>query len=797
MRVASTGRVLVFAAALGLAAACSSQGDSGASAFSGSHAGGAGSGGAGGSGSNDGGLFGDGSLLDDASVSQGFDVQPSAQQTLALVAGQPAPSVAYAATLDGKPIGVGWSVDRAELAAIGAGPAASATVTATGGGGGVVSVRASLNGQTIERSLLVTVSAAQDGANTSVASEQAQVAASVAALTEGGGVGGVGGEGLGGPVADAATLAALAGPADTGASQALAWLYPYDATVWPRGLLAPLLQWSWAPGDADAVRIELATTSGSYAWVGTFARPAILAQTGAPFTRHPIPQDVWEAATASAAGKSGSATPERLRVRLTVARGGVAYGPIEETWTVAPARLSGIIYYNSYGTRLAKNFAGAVGGDGRFGGAVLSIHVGDTAPQLVAGADGGSAQCRVCHSVAADGSRLVVQHGDSNGASSAYDLTPSGSVEHPLAIGASFPGVYPDGSRALSTSGQLLPLPDDSTPLPVSGLDTVATSLGTPAFSPDGALVAFNPMAGPGVANPTQKLVVMEFDAASGAFSNPVEVVDDTGQPAETRPGWPAFFPDGKSIVFHHQSAAGFDGNASGALATRKGARARIAWTGATAGSPVHDLDRLNGGDGNGGSALPKLATPISLGCGADGKQVGGIDADHGADIDLNYEPTVNPVASGGYAWVVFTSRRLYGNVATIPPFCSDPRGVDLVSNVTTKKLWVAAVDVSGQPGTDPSHPAFYVPAQELLAGNARAFWVLDPCRADGTSCQSGDQCCNGFCEPDGEGGGPVCSGEPPGAHCSAPAEHCDTVADCCDPQSLCINGFCAQKGPH
>ena len=38
----------------------------------------------------------------------------------------------------------------------------------------------------------------------------------------------------------------------------------------------------------------------------------------------------------------------------------------------------------------------------------------------------------------------------------------------------------------------------------------------------------------------------------------------------------------------------------------------------------------------------------------------------HDADHELNYEPTVAPIASGGYAWVVFMSRRMYGNVATI-----------------------------------------------------------------------------------------------------------------------------------
>ena len=51
---------------------------------------------------------------------------------------------------------------------------------------------------------------------------------------------------------------------------------------------------------------------------------------------------------------------------------------------------------------------------------------------------------------------------------------------------------------------------------------------------------------------------------------------------------------------------------------------------------------------------------------------------DHTQRRSLNYEPTVNPVPSGGYAWVVFTSRRLYGNVATLKPYWSDPRYDDL-----------------------------------------------------------------------------------------------------------------------
>jgi hypothetical protein len=134
--------------------------------------------------------------------------------------------------------------------------------------------------------------------------------------------------------------------------------------------------------------------------------------------------------------------------------------------------------------------------------------------------------------------------------------------------------------------------------------------------------------------------------------------------------------------------------------------------------------------------------------------------------------------------------------VATIPPYCSDPRGVDLIQNITPKKLWVAAVDLTQAPGTDASHPAFYLPAQELLAGNARGFWTLDPCKADGMSCTSGDQCCNGYCEPNGPMGALVCSNMPPMNTCSGVGDKCTTAADCCDTTNVCINGFCAVKVP-
>ena len=157
----------------------------------------------------------------------------------------------------------------------------------------------------------------------------------------------------------------------------------------------------------------------------------------------------------------------------------------------------------------------------------------------------------------------------------------------------------------------------------------------------------------------------------------------------------------------------------------------------------------------------------------------------HPDDTIVNYMPTVNPVASGGYYWVVFTSRRLYGNLLT-GDRDTGPQ----------KKLWVAAIDINAPAGSDPSHPAFYLPGQELGAGNSRGFWVVDPCKQNGSSCETGDECCNGFCRAPGDGGALVCQDKPPGTTCVQEFEKCTVNADCCDANFQCIAGKCTRPEP-
>jgi hypothetical protein len=154
-------------------------------------------------------------------------------------------------------------------------------------------------------------------------------------------------------------------------------------------------------------------------------------------------------------------------------------------------------------------------------------------------------------------------------------------------------------------------------------------------------------------------------------------------------------------------------------------------------------------------------------------------------DRQRNYEPFALQVTAGGYFWIVFTSIREYGNTY---------QGANV-----QKQLWVAAISTSPAPGEDPSHPPFYLPNQSSTR-NERAFWALQPCQADGTSCVTGDQCCDGFCrpsDPNNPGSPKVCS-PPMAGSCSQVSEKCTMTSDCCGAAAgvTCIGGFCTQKSP-
>lgn len=297
------------------------------------------------------------------------------------------------------------------------------------------------------------------------------------------------------------------------------------------------------------------------------------------------------------------------------------------------------------------------------------------------------------------------------------------------------------------------------------------TQAATPSFSPDMHLVAFNFFQGPGtstIMGDGKSIVVMDVtrvDDSTYDFGNPRVVYKATQ--AGQMPGWPFFLPDNSGVVFQLELTPA----SAGRLHTWKGARGELWWSDLS--GHAHALDRANG--------MGYLTS------GPNG---------HDADTTLQYEPTVAPIVAGGYAWVVFTSRRSYGNVATRAPYDSDPRLADLTpgnsAGPTTKKLWVSAISMPPKPDSDPSHPAFYLPAQELYAGNSRGFWVLDACKEDKANCSSGDECCGGYCSVSEEFGVGVCSKVPPDT-CSKEYDKCNVSADCCAGKGLvCIAGRCA-----
>ncbi|HMJ51726.1 MAG TPA: hypothetical protein VK540_06600 [Polyangiaceae bacterium] len=537
----------------------------------------------------------------------------------------------------------------------------------------------------------------------------------------------------------------------------MAFLYPYDQTVFPGGILPPLLQWKPAPGPIEGVYVHISSKKFDYKEI--FA--------AIPQAQLELPKDAWDAAAEESLGSTDPTV-----VELTTISGNVVTGPITERWSFANGHLKSAVYYNTYNS--AKTLPN--------NGAVMRILPLAREPEVVKTVAGGIVPlgpCYSCHSLSANGQMLLAQRHQYPGgpySSNSFDVAANPNPDPPpLATSSAgdedwgFGAVFPDGSKLL-TAGQSEPAGDLPALFPFAPLNNPGmlgpreaklfdTRSGAfipstglvrfakmPAFSPDGKKVVFNDHDN-GLGH---SLSVMDFDNATNTFSNRIEIFND---PA-LYPGWPFFTPDGLQVVFAlgdgsdyatiQDPPTGFFVNRSNLAIVdlRK--------------NPARPLDRSNG------KALPAR------------------------DQNLNYYSTVSPVAAGGYFWVFFTSRRTYGNVMVQPE-----------TDAVTKKIWVAALDIESDgpslpnPLTgDPSHPPFYLPGQELASGNIRAFATLTPCESDGTGCTGGIDCCGGFCVNG------MCSKTPP--PCSKVEDKCTTDANCCTatPPLRCIGGVCAVRPP-
>jgi hypothetical protein len=531
------------------------------------------------------------------------------------------------------------------------------------------------------------------------------------------------------------------------ADPAFAWLYPYSGTVFPRGLLPPTLQ--FAGTAPDAVLVQVSFSSLQYQGFYGASNPGQVA----------LSPQLWTTITQTASGS------DTVKVQLTKISGGQVSGPITESWTIAQGTLKGTVYYESRYSTPTDN------------GATMRIRPGAAQPDVLLG------NCNVCHYVSADGSTIVATLDTGVPITSgAYDLgNDAGVLSLKPDETYTFGALYKDGSFLMSCGSATIPGIGNDGPvvshlydtksgaqIPAAGWDGVITNGAMPTFSPDGNHIVFNHFdTGQG-----HTLALMDFAPSTYTFSNLADLVTDPSHYL----GWPAFTPDSNWIVYDADNRTDF-----------------ATWSAVTSGTGVDaksdlqiaqissmttaSLDSLNGLL-NGQYYLPFGET---------------------AEGHMNYDATVLPVAVGGYYWVVFTSRREYGNTINTPdPYYNTP-STTAGALPWRKKLWVAALDIDNpeHPSTsahDISHPAFYLPGQDLQTGNYRGFWALDPCAANGNVCESGDECCSGYCRQTTEDGGMVLACVPPQG-CANEYEKCSTSADCCQAAQgyQCINGFCAQ----
>ncbi len=318
-------------------------------------------------------------------------------------------------------------------------------------------------------------------------------------------------------------------------SAAVKWLYPYDGTVFPGGLTAPLLMWDDGGVAEDAVYVHMQSASFDYRGCLKPTAPGQLQ----------LPQTAWAIAWAST---SGAGDPFSLELR--VLSGGRVLGSSPERIIIAAGALTGSVYYQTVGVGL---------------GSIARVQPGQTARPVLA-----TIGCVGCHSVSADGSRAIAS---ANGVGTSFALAASAGSNASVvgsAPGGESPGLTPDGALYVAsahppgmgpktygvgvmTAGLYETM--TGTLVPDSGVPTGAM---VPAFSPDGRILVFNDFA----TNGGKGLALMDFSETARIASNYRTLFSNSAN----YPAWPAFLPDARAVVFQLGASADFSGGGAGIL---------------------------------------------------------------------------------------------------------------------------------------------------------------------------------------------------------------------------------------
>ncbi len=554
---------------------------------------------------------------------------------------------------------------------------------------------------------------------------------------------------------DDPTRAMLANPSSAD-PDVVGFLYPYDGTVFPRGLTAPELTWSG--GSASDVYALTITEPGM---------DYTLYFQGSSPQRQPIPSAEWTKLEQTTAGGKATVTLSRLKGGL----GGAPYKSVINHWTLSTANLRGTIYYLHTSST-------------DFSPAGLSVQKIKPNTETQTGENflmpTPSGRCIGCHSVSKDGSTIAVSFDGTESSWGTFNAQTGGSIfdstsgqVHGSGQNSGFQAISPDGSLVVwgqsnPINAGVLRLANAKTGVSLEPSGLSGNLSAYPSFSPDGKKLAFatrvNTADSPAFfVMRNTGLAVQDFDPITNQFSNRVDIKTPTNKQANV---YPSFTPDGQWIIYQNgEWSSARPDSGFGALTTQS------------------DL-RMIKIDGTGDVALGNLSSGVAA-----------------IDLHRNYEPTLNPVPGGGYFWVVFVSMRQYGNLLTntidaTQEECTDPSRNSpyyQYAGVRSKQLWVAAIDGNPQPGKDPSHPAFWLPGQDITSQNMRGNWALDPCKMLGEGCEAGFECCTGACRDSGDAeiSMPKTCVMPQPGECAKEGDVCAASSDCCSGE-ICFAGTCS-----
>ena len=451
-----------------------------------------------------------------------------------------------------------------------------------------------------------------------------------------------------------------------------------------------------------------------------------------PPGRHIVAQPDWDAIEKSGSGSQS----DPVTVALGRMSGGVAYQPELNTWHIAQGKLKGNIYYWELPDLCGNASTGRI------------LRIKPDAEQVDEFFKPGG--CWGCHTVSRDGKTMMATlDSGSPFPQITVDLTQEpaqyGSLGPGTPIGGTFSAFNDKGDKAIvSNDGDW----QGTTRLRIVNTangavlndNAMGNMCGEPAWSPDGKKLS-------AICNLNSSSWI--FDASGGdlftadvaddgvTVSNISMLVPKAG--GQGRPAYPSFSPGSEWIAFGRPD---------------QGSRT-------TGNGDLWLVDAINGAN------VKKLATASS-----DNK---------------SFNPVFAPLRAGGYFWLVFVTRRDYGN---------------RLQGSNRQQLWITAVD-DPPTSADPSHPPFYVRGQEDCAKSENAYFALPPCKAKGENCETGADCCEGQCLKDAQTGVYQCGDPPDPGSCSQDGNACVVNADCCNydaanpsNSTTCVDGFCQPPIP-